>query len=58
MKNSSRRLNDFRNFAPQTVKTKIKKKIVYKNAANLHNKLLTINFNDYSYIANKKGRDG
>ena len=32
----------------------MKKKIVCKNVANLYNKLLTIYFNDYSYIANKK----
>ena len=48
------RLYDFRNFAPRTVKTKMKKKIVYKNAENLYNKLLTIYFNDYSYIKDKK----
>ena len=52
------RLNDFRNFATGTIKTKMKNKIVYKKAANLHNKLLTIYFNDYSYIKNNKKRDG
>ena len=46
------RSNDFRNVAPRTVKTKTKK-IVCKDAAKLCNKLLTIFFNDYSYITDK-----
>ena len=47
-------LNDFRYLAPRTAKTKMKKKIVYKNTTSLYNKLLTIYFNDYKYIINKK----
>ena len=47
-------LNGFKNFAPQTVQTKMKTKSVYKNVANLHNKLHTIHVNDYKYISNKK----
>ena len=38
-------------------KTKMKKKTVCKNAANLYNELLTIYFNDYRYVINKKRRD-
>ena len=47
-------LNDFRNFALLTVKTTMKKKRVCKNSTNLYNKLLTIYFNDYKYIKDKK----
>ena len=47
-------LNGFKNFPRQTVQTKIKTKSVYKNVANLRNKLHTIHVNDYKYITNKK----
>ena len=46
------RLNEFKKFTPQTVKTKMKKKIVYNNALNLYNKL-SIYFNDYINIKSK-----
>ena len=49
------RLNEFKKFTPQTLKTKSKKKkIVYNNALNLCNKLLSIYFNDYNNITNEK----
>ena len=48
------RLNEFRNFAPRTEKTKIKKKIVYNNAVNLYNTLLTIYFNQYNNITDEE----
>ena len=49
------RLNNFRNLTPRIVKTKLKKKSVFKNAANLYNTLLTIYFKDYnSFIDRKK----
>ena len=51
------RLNEFRNFAPRTEKTKIKKKTVYNNAINLYITLLTIYFNQYNNIANKEKED-
>ena len=47
-------LNELRNLALRTEKTKIKKHIVYNNAINLYYTLLTIYFNKYNNIANKK----
>ena len=53
------RLNKFKKFTPQAVKTKTKNNIVYNNALNLYNKLLSIYFNDYNDITNeKRKRDG
>ena len=46
-----------RNFAPRTAKTKMEKKIVFKNAVNLYNKLLNIYFIDYSYIKKEKNEE-
>ena len=48
------RLIEFRIIAPRTGETKIKKKIVYKNAVNLYNKLLAIYFKDYNSIADEE----
>ena len=47
-------LNELRNLALRTEKTKIKKHIVYNNAISLYYTLLTIYFNQYNNIANKK----
>ena len=47
-------LNELRNLALRTEKTKVKKHIVYNNAINLYYTLLTIYFNQYNNIANKK----
>ena len=44
------RLNEFRNLIPRTEKTKMKEKSLFKNAANLYNKLLTIYFIGYNSI--------
>ena len=53
------RLNKFKKFTSQAVKTKTKNNIVYNNALNLYNKLLSIYFNDYNDITNeKRKRDG
>ena len=48
------RLIEFRIIAARTGETKIKKKIVYKNAVNLYNKLLAIYFKDYNSIADEE----
>ena len=45
-------LKEFKKFNLWTVKTKTKKKIVYKNARKLYDKLLSICFNDYNNTAN------
>ena len=47
------RLNEISSLVPQTEKTKIKKELVYKNAINLYNKLLSIYFNEYDSIKNE-----
>ena len=47
-------LNESRNFALRTQKTKFKQKIVHNNAINLYNTLLTIYFNQYNNITNKE----
>ena len=48
------RLIGFRSIMPRTEETKNKKKIVYKNAVNLYNKLLAIYFKDYNSIADEE----
>ena len=50
-------LKESKKFTPRTVKTKMKKDIVYKNARKLYSKLLSIYFNDYNNTTNeeKKG---
>ena len=51
------RLNEFRNLIPRTEKAKMKEKSLFKNAANLYNRLLTIYFNGYdSIMVIKKSR--
>ena len=42
------KLNEFQKFTSRTVNTKETKKIVYNNAKNLFNKLLSIYCNDYN----------
>ena len=51
------RLNKFKKFTPQAVKTKTKNNIVYNNALNLYNKLLSIYFSDYNDITNEKKKE-
>ena len=48
------RLNDFKEFTHQAVNTRAKKKIVYNNAKNIFNKLLSICYNDYINITDQE----
>ena len=47
------RLNEFRHLVPRTERIKIKRKSVYKNAANLYNTMPTIYINDYNNITDE-----
>ena len=49
-------MKEFEIFTPQTVKTKTKKEIMYKNATKLYDKLLSIYFNDYNNTTNEENK--